>query len=154
MPDWFTHTLVGWITGKTTKINIGLVVIGALIPDLVKVNLAFVWYSIDHHHFFDPIHTPIGAFIIAAIIALFFNDVKKAFIALGVGITTHFILDFLLVHVSGGMKLLFPLSWKEWQFYLIRSDDYWVTIIAILAATLVYLVYYFSNTRKNLKNVT
>ncbi len=153
MPDWFTHTLVGWITGRTTKINIGLVVIGALIPDLVKINLAFIWYNIDHHHFFDPIHTPIGAFLIAAIIALFFKDAKKAFIALGIGITTHFILDFLLVHVSGGMKLLFPISWGEWQFYLIRSDDYWITIIAILAAILVYLIYYFYNIKKNTKNV-
>lgn len=153
MPDWFTHTLIGWITGKTTKMNIGLVVIGALIPDLVKINLAFIWYSIDHHYFFEPIHTPVGALIIAAIFALFFKDSNKAFIALGIGITTHFILDFLLVHVSGGIKLLFPLSWGEWQFHLIRSDDYWVTIIAIIVAILVFLIYYVLNIKKNVKNV-
>jgi len=153
MPDWFTHTLFGWITGKTTKINIALVVIGALIPDLVKINLAFIWYSIDHHYFFEPIHTPFGAFIIAAIFALFFKDSKKAFIALGVGVTTHFILDFLLVHVSGGIKFLYPLSWGEWQFYLIRPDDYWITIIAIIAALLVFLTYYLYNIKKNVKKV-
>jgi len=115
MPDWFTHSLVGWIARKTTKMDIGLVVIGSLIPDLVKINLAFTWLSIDHQNFFDPIHTPVGAFIIGGIIALFFTNVKKAFMALGAGIITHFVLDFFLVHVSGGMKLLFPFSWEKWQ---------------------------------------
>lgn len=152
MPDWFTHTLVGWITGKITKIDIGLVIIGSLIPDLVKINLAFVWLRIDHHYFFDPIHTPIGAIIIGGIIALFFKNYKKAFIALGVGITTHFILDFFLVHVSGGMKLLFPFSWGEWQVYLIRSDDYYITIYAILATIIIYVSYYIYNKQKNIKN--
>ena len=150
MPDWLTHTLVGWITGKTTKMDIGLVVIGSLIPDLVKITLAFIWLGIDHHHIFDPIHTPVGAFLIAGIGALFFKDAKKAFIALGIGITTHFILDFFLVHVSGRMKLLFPFSWGEWQYYLIQSDDYWMTIIAVTVAILVYLLHHFHDRRKKL----
>lgn len=149
MPDWFTHTLAGWITGKTTKMDIGLVVIGSLIPDLMKITLAFRWLGIDHHHFFDPTHTPVGAFLIAGIGALFFKDAKKTFIALGVGITTHFILDFFLVHVSGGMKLLFPFSWKEWQYYLMQSDDYRMTIVAVLASILVYLICYYHDRRKN-----
>jgi len=148
MPDWLTHTLVGWITGKTTKMDIGLVVIGSLIPDLVKINLAFTWLGINHQQFFDPIHTPIGAFIIGGIIALFFEDAKKAFIALGIGITTHLILDFFLLHLSGGMKLLFPFSWEEWQYHLINSDDYRMTIIAVLAAILVYVIYYYNIRKK------
>lgn len=128
--------------------DIGLVVIGSLIPDLVKINLAFIWLRIDHQNFFDPIHTPIGALLIGGIIACFFKDTKKAFIPLGVGITTHFILDFFLVHISGGMKLLFPFSWEEYQYSIIRSDDYWMTIIAVLAAILVYLIYYFNDRRR------
>jgi len=152
MPDWLTHTLIGWITGKITKLDIALVVIGSLIPDLVKINLAFVWFGIDHHYFFDPIHTPFGAIIIGGIIALFFHDCKKAFIALGVGIITHFILDFFLVHISGGMKLLFPFSWGEWQFYLIKSDDYLITIYTILAAIITYLIYYMYGRLRITKN--
>ena len=151
MPDWFTHTLVGWMTGKTMKTDIALVVIGSLIPDLVKINLAFVWLQIDHNYFFAPIHTPIGAFLIGGIIALFFEDAKKAFIPLAIGISTHFILDFFLIHIFGGMKLLFPFSWKEWQYYLIRSDNYWITIIAILGAILVYITYFYHDRRKNPK---
>jgi hypothetical protein len=151
MPDWFTHSLVGWITGKTTKLDITLIVIGALIPDLVKINLAFNWLGIYDYQFFEPLHTPIGAFFVAGIIAISFNDARKAFIPLGIGISTHFILDFFLVHVYGGMKLLFPFSWDGWQYYLIRSDDYRITIVAILAAFLVYVIYWVAAQRKKQK---
>ncbi|VVB62025.1 Uncharacterised protein [uncultured archaeon] len=41
MPDWITYTLIGWITGKTTKQDVALVVISALIPYLVKITLMF-----------------------------------------------------------------------------------------------------------------
>jgi hypothetical protein len=148
MPDWLTHSLLGWITGKTTKQDVALLVIGALIPDLVKITLLFTWFGIKEYQFFEPLHTPIGAFLVAGIIALFFPDIKKAFIPLGIGVTTHFILDFFLVHVHGGMKLIFPFSWDGWQYYLIRSDDYRMTIVAILAALLVYVVYWYYEKRK------
>ena len=144
MPDWLTHSLAGWITGKAIKIEVGLVVIGSLIPDLKYINLAFQsLFGINLHNYLDAIHTPVVAFPIAGIFALFFKDIKKAFIPLGIGIITHLILDFFLVHVSGGTKLLFPISWSEWQFYLIRYDDYNVTIVALLAAILVYIFYFY-----------
>ena len=93
-------------------------------PDLVKISLAFAWLGINDHQFFDPLHLPIGAFLVASIIALLFQDVRKAFLSLSIGVATHFILDFFLVHTYGGIKLLFPFSWDGWQIYLIRSDDY------------------------------
>jgi len=148
MPDWLTHTLAGWITGKTIKMEIGLIVAGSLIPDLIKINLAFLYFDINLYHFLYPFTTPAGAFIVAGIFALFFKDVKKAFIPLVIGIITHFILDFFLVHVSGGMKLLFPVSWGGWQYYLIRYDDYNVTIVAVIAAILVYIFYFYHKKEK------
>ena len=78
MPDWLTHTLFGWIIGKTTKINVALIVIGSLIPDLAKIKFVFIWLGIEHYHFFDPINTPIGAFLIGGIISLFFLDIKES----------------------------------------------------------------------------
>ncbi len=148
MPDWFTHTLFGWIIGKTTKMDVGLVVAGSLIPDLFKINLAFSFFKIDTNHFFDPLHTPAGALIIGAIFALFFIDSKKAFMFLSVGIFSHFFLDFFLVHVSSGMKLLFPFSWEEWQIYIIRYDDYYVTIVAIIVAIIVYVFFWYKDIYK------
>ena len=148
MPDWFTHTLIGWITGKTTKQDVALVVIGSLIPDLAKIDIVFVWLGFHNYHLFEPLHTPVASFLVIGIIALFFQEPKKAFIPLGIGVSTHFILDFFLIHVHGGMELLFPFSWSEWQFYLIRSDDYRMTIVAVLAAFLVYGAYWYYEKRK------
>lgn len=150
MPDWLTHSLIGWITGKTLKQDVALVVFGALIPDLVKISLLFTWLGFNHHQFFEPLHTPIGALLVAGIISLFFRDIKTALLALSIGVSTHFILDFLLVHVHGGMKLLYPFSWGEWQWYLIRSDEYLITIASILAALLIYVVYKRYEKQKNL----
>ena len=148
MPDWFTHTLVGWITGKTTKQDVALVVIGSLIADLIKINLAFTWLGLSDPQFFEPLHTPIGAFLVAGIIAVFFPDIRKAFVLLGIGVSTHFILDFFLVHVHGGIKLLYPFSWEGWQVYLYRSDDYLITVIALLAALVIYAIYWYHAKRK------
>ena len=148
MPDWLTHSLLGWITGKTTKQDVALLVIGSLIPDLVKIALLFTWLGVNDVSFFEPLHTPIGAFLIAGIIALFFQEPKKAVLPLSIGIITHFILDFFLVHTHPTLTLLFPFSWDNWQYSLIRSDDYRMTIVAILAALLVYAVFWWYEKRK------
>jgi hypothetical protein len=140
MPDWLTHSVLGWITGKTTKQDVALLVIGSLIPDLVKISLLFTWLGVNDVSFFEPLHTPLGALLIAGIIAVCFQEPKKAVLPLGIGIITHFILDFFLVHTHPTLKLLFPFSWEEWQYSLIRSDDIRMTIVAILAALLVYTV--------------
>jgi membrane-bound metal-dependent hydrolase YbcI (DUF457 family) len=148
MADWLTHTLVGWITGKTTRQDVALLVIGSLIPDLSKINEGVVWLGFHNYHVFDVLHTPICALIVAGIIAVVFPDIRKAFVPLCIGLSTHFILDFFLVHTTGGMKLLFPFSWDGWQIYVYRSDDYRVTIIAILAALLVYTIFWYHGKRK------
>jgi hypothetical protein len=148
IPDWFTHSLVGWITGKTTKTQVALVVIGALIPDISKLALFSRWIGSNFDYFFHPIHTPVGALLIACIITLFFENTKISFAILSIGIATHFILDLFLINVSGGMTLIFPFSWNQWQLNLIRSDDYSITILAIIAATLVYLMYNFHEKKR------
>jgi len=149
MPDWLTHTLIGWITGKTTKLDVSLVVIGALIPDISKLSMLFDWVlSRGLTNFLNPIHTPVGAFLIVCVIALFFEDTKKVFLYLGVGVMTHFIFDIFLLNVSGGTLLLFPFSWDEWQLGFIRSDDYTMTIFAIIAAIGAYSIFYYYQERK------
>jgi len=149
MPDWLTHSLVGWITGKTIGKDVSLIAIGALIPDISKVHLLFRLIQNEKADvLFLPIHTPFGALLIALIIALCFQDMKKTFLALTIGLTTHFLLDFLLLNVSGGMPLLFPFSWQEWQLDLIRSDDYTMTIVALIAASLVFIICYIYQKRQ------
>lgn len=48
------------------------------------------------------------------------------------------------------MKLLYLFSRGEWQWYLIHSDEYLITIASILAALLIYVVDRAYEKQKNL----
>lgn len=140
MPDWLTHTIAGWITAKVWKKIVSLVVVGSLLPDLIKIQLIFDVMKINTYGFFDPLHTPVGTLLVALFIATLFPNIKEAFILLTMGASTHYFLDFFLEHPYGGMKLLFPFSWNEYQVHLISSDNYWMTVIAIAVGSIFYLV--------------
>ena len=49
-------------------------------------------------------------------------------------------LDFLLMHVSGGMLFLFPFSWHGWQLGVVQCDNYYVALVALLLACVVYII--------------
>ena len=152
MSDWLTHTMIGWITGKVLKREVGLVVVGSLIPDLVKLNDIAVNFGTYLQDFFNPFHTPVGSLLIGAILAMFFADTKKAFVAFCIGISTHFVLDFFLIGATRGIQLLFPFSWNYWRFNEIMGD-YRITIFAVVAAVLFY-IYYRYRISRNAKNKT
>jgi hypothetical protein len=116
------------------------VITGALIPDISKVVLGLRFFGIDASDYFATIHIPTGSIIVAGIFSLLFPEKKKAFLFLGLGISTHYILDSLLEHVSGGIYLLFPFSWWQWQLEFTNSSDYWITLLAVSIAALVYLI--------------
>lgn len=161
MPDWITHIVVAWtlctlLSFKFKQFNnenIVIVLIGALIPDIFKINMPLNILGIHTSTFIAPIHMPIGSLIIAAIISLFFNEKKMTFIFLVLGISTHFALDLLLINVNGGMMLLFPFSWATWQLGIIPIDDYNTMILAIILAIIVYIVSVYKKRKKSVKKL-
>jgi hypothetical protein len=148
MPDWLAHVLFAYVLCSIlgmkfklfTKENTALVMVGALIPDLVKVELGFDLIGMDVSDFLAPLHTPIGSLLSAALIALLFTEVVVVFSLFVLGFTTHFALDLLLGHVSGGMLLLFPVSWEEYQLGWIHADNYGVALILLCLAALIYML--------------
>jgi hypothetical protein len=150
MPDWITHTMIGWITGKTLRLEVGLIVVGSLIPDIVKIDDVLHWFGFDFQGFFHPFHTPFGSVLVIGIIALFFIDTIKVFFTLAIGVATHFILDFFLIGASKGIQFLFPFSWNYWRFSEITTD-YRMTVLALFVALGVYLYYYYIHSRKTKK---
>ncbi len=151
MPDWLTHSLVGWIVGKATRQEVGLVVIGAVLPDVDKLYLIVnAVLNIRSDAFFLPLHTPIGAVLLAGVVALFFGDMKKALIPLGLGVATHFALDIVFFEIGGGVRLLFPFSWEGWQLNLIQMTDYdlMITVSALMASLVVYCLFAVHEKRK------
>ncbi len=45
--------------------------------------------------------------------------------------------DLLLKHVSGGLLLLFPLSWNRYQLGLVQADNYGIALVLVLLAVVV-----------------
>jgi len=148
MPDWIAHILFAYILSEVLsfKFNalkegryVALVMVGSLIPDLVKIEIIFDLAGMDVSEFLEPLHTPAGALLSASLISLLFYGTIFVFSLLSLGLTTHFALDLLLKHVSGGMLMLFPFSWNEYQLGLIQSDNFNITLVILVLASFLYL---------------
>ena len=147
MPDWTTHVLVAWslatILGfrfkQFSQKNVAIVMLGALIPDLYKITLVLDSFGIHLQSLLIPIHLPIGSLLIAAIISLFFIEKRSIFIFLAIGVGTHYALDLLMF--SGGMEIFYPFSTLKFQIGIISVTDFHVTILSIILASVVFLVY-------------
>jgi hypothetical protein len=151
MPDWITHVLVAWslatILGfrfkQFSQNNVAIVMLGALIPDIYKVTLVLESFGINVQGFLSPIHLPVGSLLIAAIISLFFIEKRLIFLFLAIGIGTHYALDLLLF--SGGMEIFYPFSTLKFQIGIISVTDFNITILSIILASIVFLVYKIVN---------
>jgi hypothetical protein len=148
MPDWLAHVLFAYILcsilGLKFRVfnreNTAVVMIGALLPDIVKVGLGFDLIGVEVWDFIAPLHTPVGSLFVAALISVFFYETGIVLLLLISGFTTHYLLDLLLGHVSGGMCLFFPFSWHEYQLGVIHSDNYGVALILTCVAAFVFVV--------------
>ncbi len=154
MPDWITHVLVAWtlttILGfrfkQFSQPNSAIVMLGALIPDIYKINLLSDQFGIYLNDFLTPIHLPIGSIFIAALFSLFFSNRKSIFLFLIMGIATHYMLDLLLF--SGGMAIFYPLNPLKFQIGIISITDFNITLISIILAFFVFIAYKIIDKKK------
>jgi hypothetical protein len=72
-------SVLGTKFNQFTKPNTALVMVGALIPDLIKLELGFDLLGVDVRDFLAPLHTPIGSLLSAALMSLLFTDVLGTF---------------------------------------------------------------------------
>ena len=87
-------------------------------------------------------HILVGTLIICGMCALLFEEGtrERAFLLFAFGMVTHYALDGLLISVTGGLVLLYPLSWETWTLDLIRPNNWLGTTILVGAAALVWCV--------------
>ena len=148
MPDWVVHVCVAWTLCRILRFkypqfnsgNTALVMIGSVFPDALKVSILFELLGLDWWNYIYVVHLPVGSFLLAGIAALFFKEKKSAFMFLSLGIITHYAMDLLLVQLGYGMFLFYPFSWMGFTLNMVPNDDYYITIVALLVALVVYLV--------------
>lgn len=150
MPDWIVHLGVAYIICTVLSYrykifdtpNTVLVMVGSVIPDLVKLGIITDLLGYGLWDYLWPIHLPIGGFIIAGIISLLMKDKKTAFLLLAMGVVLHFLMDLLLYNVSGGITLFFPFYWGSWQMDLFTTENIYPAILISIVALVVYLIKY------------
>ena len=136
MPDLVSHVLIALIICELFSIKPkSLVILGAILPDITQkfylVHL-FIPTSDSPYWLLLPFHTPIGQILLSfIIIQLFRFDRKKAFIYLTIGWSSHIFADMFSRHFLLGQLLLFPLSWKSFEFGLMWFEQYYI-ILAVL----------------------
>jgi membrane-bound metal-dependent hydrolase YbcI (DUF457 family) len=117
------------------------VILGSLLPDIVigvTIIMAFSGYFHEKVLILaDVIHTPIGAFLISLLFALFLNsEYKKSVLYLNLGISLHLAVD--SFQKPANTMLLWPLSLEKYSFGLIWVENYLplmmtVAIIGVIA---------------------
>jgi len=148
MPDWVVHVAVAWSLCRILRFkypqfnqpNTVLVMVGSVFPDALKVSILFELMGQDWWDYIYVVHLPIGSFLLAGIAALLFQKKKEAFLFLSLGIITHYALDLLLIQMGYGMYLFYPASWMGFTMNLVPNDDYYITIVALFIALVVYVL--------------
>ncbi len=148
MPDWVVHVAVAWSLCRILRFkypqfnqpNTVLVMVGSVFPDALKVSILFELMGQDWWDYIYVVHLPIGSFLLAGIASLLFQKKKEAFLFLSLGIITHYALDLLLIQMGYGMYLFYPASWMGFTMNLVPNDDYYITIVALIIAIVVYVL--------------
>jgi hypothetical protein len=140
MPDLITHLSASYFLNKPYRIfkYSTLFYCGAVLPDLATraVSIPFHAAAFAVH----PLHTPLGIGLLCLLLCFFFAEEgrKEVFISLLAGSCLHLFLDLFQKHMQPGYTLLFPFSWRPFEFGLlwpetiIRMVPLWILIIGVM----------------------
>ena len=148
--DWMGHVAFVFIVCALLALkwpvfggrNTVLVMIGALLPDIFKLYLPLRLIGVNAVDVLALFHIPVGTLLVCGLCALLFEERtrERVFLLFAFGMVTHYALDVLLISVTGGLVLAFPLSWEMWQLDLVRPNNWLGTTILVTVAVLMWLV--------------
>lgn len=65
------------------KENVAIVMVGALIPDIVKIELIFDVFGVEVWDFIAPLHTLASSLLVAGLISMLFYESTVVFFTIG-----------------------------------------------------------------------
>ena len=141
MPDLITHLSVSYLFNKPLKAirYSTLFYCGAVLPDLATRAVSIPYHPAEFAVY--PLHTPLGVVLLCLLLSFFFAEAerKQVFISLIAGSSLHLFLDLFQKHMQPGYTLLFPFSWKAFEFGLLWPETIvsmvplWIVIIGVTA---------------------
>ncbi len=140
MPDLITHLSVAYLSNRWLKVikYSTLFYVGTILPDILTTALSIPFPKTDF--VFYPLHTPLGLFVLCLLISFFFEETKRkgVFFSLIAGCYLHLTLDLLQKHMQPAYALLFPFSWRTFEFGLlwpesiVRFVPAWIMVIVLI----------------------
>ncbi len=145
MPDWIAHLGFAFLLAYALRIRRKeLVVIGALIPDIVRI-FDFIEPLAGTSTFFAalPFHGLLLPLFISGIICAFFIEginYKKAVALMYLGSLTHLFLDGLMLYTVAGVRALIPFSFGRFGLLnIVPSEDFSLAILAVIIIAVVVI---------------
>lgn len=154
--DVLTHVLAGYVIGTLLSFryewmgpeHVTLVMIGALAPDFVKIELLvsdwLVASTLGVPFSWSPLHTLGGSVLVICLgtLVLAPRYRKRALILFAIGVGSHHVLDVLLLTPTGSSYAVFwPLTgYRPPSGGLYLSSDRWPAVLAGLLAAAVWAV--------------
>lgn len=156
MADVLTHVLVGYIIGMLLSIrytwmgpaHVTLVMIGALAPDFVKIELIVSDWAVESllgiPFSWSPLHTLGGSVLVICLGTLLLAPRyrKQALVLFAIGMASHHVLDILLLTPTGYSYAVFwPLTeYRPPSGGLYLSSDRWPALLAGVLAAIVWVI--------------
>ena len=156
VPDLLSHVLVGYCLGTLLAVryerlqpaHVTLVMVGALSPDFVKVQLlvpdGLVASILGVPFAWSPLHTVGGSLLVICLGALLIAPAQRrlALALFALGATSHHVLDAALLTATGEAYAVF---WPLTEYRLPAADlylssDRWPALVSGLAAILAWLL--------------
>ena len=125
MPDLLTHLIIAQgcrMVGRSHLLTLWFLV-GTVLPDLLTRPFNLVLPGL--FWFFMPLHTPVGLVLICTLISALVRDTsgRSVFHNLLGGAALHLLLDSAQAHIAGSYYLLFPFSWRSFEFGFFWPED-------------------------------
>jgi hypothetical protein len=125
MPDLLTHIVVAEGCRRGTKSGSlsAWFVVGTVLPDVLTRPFTILFPGL--YWVVMPLHTPIGLFIVCALISKFLPRQRQVevFYNLIGGAGLHLFLDFFQKHLGSGYHWLFPFSWASYEYGLFWPEE-------------------------------
>ena len=140
MPDLITHLSISYFLNTPIKIfrYSALFYAGAVLPDLASRAVSIPYHPAEFALY--PLHTPLGIVLLCLLLSFFFAEEgrKQVFVSLVAGASLHLFLDLFQKHLQPGYALLFPFSWRAFEFGLFWPETIvslvplWILIIGVM----------------------
>lgn len=157
MPDLLAHALLGYVLGTSLSWRLSwldarwttVVILGAFVPDIVKIRLAVPNRVIlalfgDVPFSWAALHTagPVFLSLIIGVLAVGHGYRRRVFGLLALGAISHLLADALILNPSGrSYSILWPLTrYHPPTPGLYVSADLWPTALAMAVAVVVWRV--------------